>query len=871
MVLSLFWRLTKWKKYDSVICLLMASGWRVSLGYHKYLYMVLAKPGERGTSLDTISFERSKDKAPNKERLFEKFKELLGEIEEQCGPAGLPLLEKAATRQIGMQEFNKELKELPDFREFQKFGLEYLTKLGLVERHGGTIVVDVEALKNSSEVFLPKFIGGNTSKRSKKIFRKDIKAERKFGQLNNPDDLKASLGKFKNFKQYVGDHWHEFLFNVFKGSLVVSKEEWQTNKTRPDLERKRARPLEPKSLFYSPESVDDAFDVDKIKAAKFYLGPWEIKGEAADNFSPWDQDIPFDEASIAAITYHPNYGAGQRGDDGKVTVVEGDERRLLSIDWLNARYFKRSSARRQRGAFLATPQLALREGQVPHLSEYGLFKPEDFKINAVIEENQRFNLKRPIDQEAGYVVLNDRIRYALGRNFGKKKLPNGKTKYYATQVSDQLGGILELNDADEEKLVATFPILTPDNSGLDWVATSANGGYFQANRKVLPVTEFNVDNDIFVKKKNNETDEEFERRKEAADFSKILEVNQAVVKETKISLQSLTPLEQASFADYVTAAPKAERKKLYSFIEKHGINGARSLAIAKQLDEAMIQKIRLIGEKSSVAEAALVYEKFCELVTRANDIENDVKNFFSTSTKQQTLDTQRVTAEMLKRAASLITEYSNAKKTTTVRATVAKLDQLDADMMVLGSMFKSAFSDRSGNLQLGEVRGFVLEQNDVSKVGIEDKARMIDIFRANREASPDGYNAQFLKKRVAEFTKLLESVNKRFYVLKQNDDVIAFVHFEDLPDGKKYLGSFNVNPSARGSAIGTAFLHTLIEAEGRTAPIQLNVNGTNPYLKNYIDGSGFEIDHTEADYKGSGKLYYFLERPVGGMKKKARR
>lgn len=88
----------------------------------------------------------------------------------------------------------------------------------------------------------------------------------------------------------------------------------------------------PRKLFYLPEDVNSALDINKIRDPNndFHLGLWELSGSSfsLSHLSRQyptieegtDHELSTQEASIACLIYHPRFGAGVRGSDGVLRV-----------------------------------------------------------------------------------------------------------------------------------------------------------------------------------------------------------------------------------------------------------------------------------------------------------------------------------------------------------------------------------------------------------------------------------------------------------------------------------------------------------------------------------------------------------------------
>ncbi len=107
-----------------------------------------------------------------------------------------------------------------------------------------------------------------------------------------------------------------------------------------------------------------------------------------------------------------------------------------------------------------------------------------------------------------------------------------------------------------------------------------------------------------------------------------------------------------------------------------------------------------------------------------------------------------------------------------------------------------------------------------------------------------------------ELAQALESPGREFYILKNGGDIVAFIRFDVLDEGRLYAASLNVRPEVRGSRIGSATL----DKKAETHDIEAVAYEKNPMLKHYLEDFGFKIAGKIPNYKNSGELFYKLER-----------
>ncbi len=188
---------------------------------------------------------------------------------------------------------------------------------------------------------------------------------------------------------------------------------------------------------------------------------------------------------------------------------------------------------------------------------------------------------------------------------------------------------------------------------------------------------------------------------------------------------------------------------------------------------------------------------------------------------------------------------------------LARLENVQTEALLLASTFKVA-SETQG-MKLEEIKGTRLEVRLPRELSYDEKSEMIRIFQENRPT----YSKRLLQDTLREFKNALDAKDKEFYIFTDTGQIVAFIRFDDLPNGNLYAGSLNVRPEARGSAIGSAMLGNALYEKGKDHTIEAVVYKKNPMLKRYLSDFGFKIIGEIPNYHGTGELFYQLERPKG--------
>lgn len=153
---------------------------------------------------------------------------------------------------------------------------------------------------------------------------------------------------------------------------------------------------------------------------------------------------------------------------------------------------------------------------------------------------------------------------------------------------------------------------------------------------------------------------------------------------------------------------------------------------------------------------------------------------------------------------------------------------------------------------------------------IEAVSRMVEMYERNYESRP-----RFKETLIRDFLKVLaENGDKTlFYFLKKDGNINAFCRFDELPNGKKYAGSLNVDPTIHDFSIGSCFFLECFNKESKNSDIVAACDAFAPMSSVHIEKEGFVVKEIIAEYnqedekehrvtafsieKERGKNYYY--------------
>ncbi|MFA7314644.1 MAG: hypothetical protein WC025_01785 [Candidatus Magasanikbacteria bacterium] len=807
-----------------------------------------------------------------KKVLSKSFVALLPELLKQKGSIGLELLKKVAEGKLSVQEFSQELEDAPDFQKFQELGLQFLEDNGMVEiNNEGEVIVDVEKMTHIS---LPSVFFFNPFNLASKNEPYEAK---KRGY--HTDKLEEIFNQSNHFADYCTEESENgglhsnlitFLSNTFKDKEVLSKKEWEEWKKNGSQENQK--PVA-KSLFYTPETLGAAFQPEQIKKAEFHIGPWEIAGKKPQGYTQLISGLEFNEASLAVVIYHPEYGNGERNKKGQLIVMYEDGRRKpITQEWIR-RKFKMGGERSEKTNSLyelrqKSPQEVLKQGNFSTLQEKGLLMQKDFKIKFTrggqqTEFSKNYGPGREIKHKKGYVTLNDSIIYGLGSEFA-----DGKYKVVDLEPG-KLAGIIRTKDDGTEMLTHTFRLFTRDELIQKKRNVDPRNNTITIGKRADPKTGWEGivivpyhedEHQIFTDRKSGESDEEHHERIKDFDAAEVLRVRNEIAQATGINPSQLTLREQGSFVEYYRGVGDAEKNKVHDFIKKYKVEGLRVLSSLDQGSntDALIFKL---DQRFGTAEAALILRQYANLVKEANKVDEEIGKFFKDSATTEEIEKARITEEIMKRAEKLLVEFAETREVDLKEI----IERITNEVTVFLAIFKTFYHSEKG-LHFEDIQGLDFESKHESP-NEEEIHQMESIIAKNYGKT------KLLEGVLKGFNEALSGVNNIFYLLKHNGKVISFDRFEQRvneagnPSGEVEFASFNTDPAYQKSAIGTAMMEQTLEMNARENAVVADTDPLSSVCINYVEKQGFDIVGYQL-YKDTGITVFQIRREKGSSRDK---
>jgi len=395
-------------------------------------------------------------------------------------------------------------------------------------------------------------------------------------------------------------------------------------------------------------------------------------------------------------------------------------------------------------------------------------------------------------------------------------------------------------------------------------------GYFQlhsfdAPEKILKAEFLNFTYEtLFRPQKDETTKEREERMKILEEFKKkyFQTYLTGFYEETGVRFNNLSFPEQGWFLWYAQNASEEDKKRAMAFIKKYREPGFKTF-LALEHKQEIGSEILSIGENLNREAAEAIFSKYLSIVDQTERVRNYLRENFGKDKNYNEETVDKIIENLLRKGKDLLVHFANQTETAkregqkiSSREILQQLEKVKTEILLFASTFKAVSAEQPVDFR--DIAGTEIKTADSSTLTAEEKKEMERIFVENRPA----YSKKLLATTLREFKEALDTPGKKFYSLTHDGELVAFMRFDELPNGNLYAGSLNVRPEARGSAIGSAMLKASLDREAQTRTIEAVVYEKNPMLKHYLKDFDFQIVDEIPDYEGTGQKFFKLERPA---------
>lgn len=314
---------------------------------------------------------------------------------------------------------------------------------------------------------------------------------------------------------------------------------------------------------------------------------------------------------------------------------------------------------------------------------------------------------------------------------------------------------------------------------------------------------------------------------------------------------------QRNFLEFLERTSVDEVEQLQDFVQRFGSDGLRTFLVG-ELGNITLQDIVHIADGLSESAAKTLFSKFGEIVRDADAlrafVEQHAQKGAQTVTKLESF-VQHVLVrgrDFLQQTAHKLRVSGEVDES----AAMEGIESINSDVVVFSTLCKHMAKENGGTLDLRDLAAAKVEEYTGDRLPAAYRHVMRDIFVKNRPT----YTPELLRSVLEEFDTAIRDHRAKWEILRVHGDIVAFIRFEERAPGVLYAGSLNVRDEARGSAIGTSFLHSTIERVAVDNVIEAVVKKDNPMARRYTTDFRMSVVGEDTNYHGTGETYQVLRR-----------
>ncbi len=408
------------------------------------------------------------------------------------------------------------------------------------------------------------------------------------------------------------------LFDALRDLYVVTPQEYQQKS-------EGGKDIVATPLFNVPDSIEESFNEEKLKAKKYHLNFWDISKKTSWNNFKFQakngEEINPKEFALTTKLYR-EYGA-KRNKDGKLLVFDKKREayRPLSIDWLeeNMGNFSFTEMKSSIHRFLRK--------ECPHLLANGMLRMDDFGVIATGSSGELLREKKEMKKGEANFFSHGGVKYYLGREgfiFEGKKYPTENIK--TVLLDRETVGVVVRTDGKEE-IKYIFPLLSEKekeekkaevqekfpNSSSSELSARTFLNKREMNERIRPWLRTKES-----QKKREESPEQYaERVSLLGDYNYLQKISDEFSQKSGIGIHNLSWKEQQWLAAAAfELSTQGQKEQLLDFTKKYGLSGLKTF-LTCEFDIENGKNILKIGEKIDSVDAMKIFQKVSGIVDLA--------------------------------------------------------------------------------------------------------------------------------------------------------------------------------------------------------------------------------------------------------------
>ena len=320
-----------------------------------------------------------------------------------------------------------------------------------------------------------------------------------------------------------------------------------------------------------------------------------------------------------------------------------------------------------------------------------------------------------------------------------------------------------------------------------------------------------IDDSLLVTPRSNESEEQIQRDKnDLTDFHYLMSssIRDYVEGEFKIDIDSLSDQEKFYFLKLIKLKSRDEVERVKTFTAKFGSSGFKSF-LSIDYGMEMGDKILKIGETLKQEDAEQIFDKYSELVSQIDKVEDVLNDAYGKDAHGD--EVVRIKEAILRKGKELLEKFSSlldAGQELSSDEIIAQLQRIEVEATTFFLTFKT-LKETKQLPAFEEIKGISFQERGGPEISEAERSQMEAIYRENY-----ANNTALAKDLLVKLGERLGMPETRFYLLKYQDEVKAFIGFTPT-DGRDSLTfhSFNVEPSLRGISIGNTMMEKAIDLE----------------------------------------------------------
>ncbi len=292
-----------------------------------------------------------------------------------------------------------------------------------------------------------------------------------------------------------------------------------------------------------------------------------------------------------------------------------------------------------------------------------------------------------------------------------------------------------------------------------------------------------------------------------------------LLKNAGVQLNNLTLTEQGWYMFF--ARTTKNKEVLVRFLTKYKELGVK---VMQSMESGFdIESLILFVNDADEGQCKSVFAVYSEIINFASDIDRFMGVSMSSEEKQY------FSEKILSAGKSILVKILDGGKKGSLGTTLNELSNLESETVVFVNCFRELRSTGK-EFSIEDIRGSFLKTLQGGSISAVDTKAMRDIYESN-----DDNNETNQKLLLKDFDQKTTDSQARFHIFKWNDQLQAYVVFQDTEDGYTKGSALNVRKDIQGYKIGEAILTQIINEEAKRRPLLADVLVANSIVPKYLD------------------------------------